>query len=152
MRTVIAIMLALSIFDTHVTQYKLTNVDLMKIGNIVAGFRQQVLSDSTRIDFCAIDEFWDAKGNLLLGANGDSFNRYPNRSKCPVSPEEQDESDYRNVMIHNLRMYPDSVVLLGSSKKPNTTIFETYWFGLGKDGINDARYMVFAFSQDQRRR
>ena len=133
-----------------VPQEGLSRSDLFILGNVVVNARVNILRDSTRISYCAIDQFWDSTGKLLLELHAAAFSRYSHRSMCPKHPEKQDEADVYNVTLSHLRVYPDSITIMGSSKRGNTRLFEQYKIKREQGVLRAPEYLVYATSHENR--
>jgi hypothetical protein len=148
MRVASAAMLLAMIASPLAAQEKLGPMDLFVIGNFIASVRGAVLQDSTRISFCAIDEFWDAKGNLLLEETAAKRSRYLQRSSCPKNQEQQEKLDDQYVNLSQLRVFADSLTILGTTRRGSMFLFERYKLKGRAGSFHTPEYLVFAIGHN----
>ena len=150
MRSVILMLLAFVTLPGAVQEPKLKETELLALGNVIVSYRR-IINDTTRIDFCQAAPFWSKEGNLQLGSDAMDYSKYSRRDACPSDSERRDNTAERSVVIHNVWIYADSVLVLGTAHKIGRTIFEEYRFGRTEHGLNNPRYIIFGYTADQSR-
>ncbi len=147
MRSVVFMLLAFVALPGAVQEQKLKETELLTLGNMIVNYRMMI-NDTTRIDFCKADPFWSKEGSLQIGPTAMDYSKYSRRDACPTDSERSDNTAERSVVIHNVLIYADSVLVLGTTQTAARTILEEYRFGRNEHGLNNARYTIVAWVVD----
>lgn len=118
------------------------------IGNIVTQIRLTVLQDRTPVSYCSVDELWDSRGALLLQGEVASLSKYKNRTDCPEVSEYQDYSPGTRVTIGSARVYPDSIVVSGLTRRGARYFPERYLILRAGDTLMAPEYLVWFIGID----
>ncbi len=132
MRPVITTLLALCITALPVhAQHRFSEMEMINISNTITNHRLTVLQDYTPVSYCAIDEFWDDKGALLLRYYAVDLSKYKNRNECPKGNAVTPDSTGSTVELTGISIYADSVVITGKTTRGNRSFTERYFIGWG---------------------
>lgn len=69
---------------------------------------------------------WDSSGRLLLKGEAAAKSKYTDRKECPAESEYKDNPPGVRVTIGGARVYPDSIVIYGLSKRGGGSFPEHY--------------------------
>lgn len=96
------------------------------IGDFVSHVRVALLADPTPVSYCLVNEMWDSSGRLLLKGEAAAKSKYTDRKECPAESEYKDNPPGVRVTIGGARVYPDSIVIYGLSKRGGGSFPEHY--------------------------
>lgn len=118
-------------------QLRPQELDVPQLIEGIKGFRGVALADTTPINYCAVDLFWDDQG-LLRDRGG----RLPpaaarHREQCGATAKLAEFAS-----ITKVTAYPDSVVLLGATRNLMGGRVETYVFNRRGTAVAFHEYRV----------
>ena len=135
-RPVITALLTLCITALPVhAQHRFSEPEMINISNTITNHRLTVLQDRTPISYCAIDEFWDDKGALLVRDYAVGLSKYKNRNECPKGNAVTPDSTGSTVELTSIAIYADSVVITGKTTRGSRSFTERYFIGWGAAGV-----------------
>lgn len=122
----------------------ITRAEAIEMVGVIGKYRELVLRDTTAVDFCAIDAFWDERGAFTAEPQARSLNRYSRRADCPRTPATLNT----NVIVTGIVREARRDVISSTTLRGNTRIFEQYVLFRGPSGdLRGDSYTVIAIAQ-----
>lgn len=114
-----------------------TPTDAAAMVRIVRHYRQVVLQDTTRIDFCAVAEFWDEKGAFV---GTPEMVRYTNRADCSLDRL----GPRRQVIVTGITRSATRDVVFSTTVRGGQRVFEQYEMVRGPNAgeLQPTRYTI----------
>jgi hypothetical protein len=144
MYKVAALLILLATGTVGAQDASLTSDELFRMSNSLETIRTSVLRDTTKIDLCALDQFWRGAN---VASEAAPMSRYRSRSECQSSAVDMRAN---GVFLTDLRIFGnDSVVVYGRTVRENNqlVIFESYKFGNSSSRASGLMYRVHAVSR-----
>ena len=128
---------AMLLVSGSVDAQAISSDEIFIIGNSLESIRRSALRDPSRVDFCAVDAFWDSRSGASLLMNAETISTRQDRRVCPPRI---DRTIYVPdvVVVNSMTVYGDSIVLRGSTMRGERMLMaESYLLrrGAGRGGL-----------------
>ena len=121
MHQVILRMLAITVFSQPpVYSSKIAGIRAMV--SAIRSARLGILEDSTRVDFCDIDDLWTPDGRFVAPAEIDGLLRYTSKAECNA----RSSTETRQVRVLTLSIKGNEVIATSVTKKNGSRYSEQY--------------------------